>query len=172
MPAHRTRKRTLESGVEMDMTPMIDIVFLLIAFFMIVSDLSNLNIQPVILPEADQAKVPKPSPKDRTVIINVVLTDAELGKSEVRYMGQKKGVDAKALAVILKAEAEAYGEYEDNPNQKGKKDSLLQVLVRCDEGANAGTIHTVYKACQEASIYKVRVAALSDRAGSNPYLER
>ena len=169
MPAHRTRKRNLDSGVEIDMTPMIDIVFLLIAFFMIVSDLSNLNIQPVILPVADQATVPQKAPGSRSVIINVVLKDSETGEAEVRYMGNAKALDAEELAIILKEEAAAYGQWEDNPTRVGRKDSLLEVLVRCDEGAQSGTIHTIYKACQQAKIYKVRVAALSERAG-NPYL--
>ncbi len=169
MPAHRTKKRALDSGVELDMTPMIDIVFLLIAFFMIVSDLSNLNIQPVILPVADKATVPQKGPKDRSVIINIVLKNTETGKAEVRYMGQEKGLTAEELTAILREEVAAFGVFEPNPTRPDKKDSLLQVLVRCDEGAQSGTIHTVYKACQQAKIYKVRVAALSERSG-NPYL--
>lgn len=166
MAAHRTRKRQLESGVELDMTPMIDIVFLLIAFFMIVSDLSQLNIQPVILPRASEAKVQVQEVNDRQVIINVVRIH-ETGLPGIRLGASEQNLKWEELAELLKADVEEYGIFETNPTS-GKQDSMLKVLVRCDEGAKSGAIHEVYKACQAAKIFRVSIGAVAERLG-NPY---
>ena len=56
-------------------------------------------------------------------------------------------------------EAEAYDKWETNPSDPSKKDSLLEVTIRADRGVNAGYIHKIYKACEQAKIFKVKVAA-------------
>ena len=73
MEMHKYVKQ--DAGIEMDMTPMIDIVFLLIIFFMVVTELSNLDIVELILPVATEAKVEDPVPGSRTVTVNVAIDD-------------------------------------------------------------------------------------------------
>lgn len=154
---------------------MIDIVFLLIAFFMIVSDLSKLSVQEVVLPVAPEAVTPQADPKDKEVTINIVLTDAETGEAEVRFMGELDALDVDGLTAKFNAELAAYPiedypeMWEENPNAPGQMNSRLKVLVRCDEGASSGPVQEVWRACQNAKIYRVRVAALSERS-SSPYV--
>ena len=48
--ARRKANRHIPKEAKMDMTPMIDVVFLLIIFFMVVTELVRLEIEPVTLP--------------------------------------------------------------------------------------------------------------------------
>jgi biopolymer transport protein ExbD len=45
-------RKLVQQNVEMDMTPMIDCVFLLMIFFVLVIDLSQKNLEDLILPRA------------------------------------------------------------------------------------------------------------------------
>ncbi len=63
---------------EINMAPMIDMVFLLLIFFMVASHLTALERIPVSLPVADKAKVPEEA-RDRQLI--TVLPDADGGAS-------------------------------------------------------------------------------------------
>ena len=48
-------KHDAKTEIEMDMTPMIDVVFLLIIFFMIITDLTQQDLEELKLPEARAA---------------------------------------------------------------------------------------------------------------------
>ena len=152
-----------DAHVDMDMTPMIDIVFLLIIFFMIVTELSKLDIEEVVLPIAKEAKVEEPQAESRQVIINVALADGE-GKPKMIITGKK--YSAKELGEHLKLETEVWDHWLPNPNNSNQRDSTLEVLIRGDQHAFAGSIHDIYKACSDAKIFKVRMAALSERLES------
>ena len=56
-------------GVLGDITGMIDVVFLLIIFFLTTSSLARLNAAPVDLPELEGESTP--NPEDRPVVINL-----------------------------------------------------------------------------------------------------
>mgnify|MGYP000403866671 CR=1 FL=1 len=68
--ARKKRAKKVQKGVEMDMTPMIDIVFLLIVFFMVVTELA-VQQAVVILPVASESKVEEPQPGSRILVVNV-----------------------------------------------------------------------------------------------------
>ncbi|MGE3166405.1 MAG: ExbD/TolR family protein [Planctomycetota bacterium] len=163
MEMHKYVKQ--DAGVEMDMTPMIDIVFLLIIFFMIVTELSNLDIEELVLPVASSADLQVPAPETREIKINVVIAPtqagAESGAGLIKISGQ--AYNKAELIDKLRFEAEAWGKYEPNPTKPDQQDSLLEVLVRADQGVNAGHIHEIYEACKQAKIYRVRIAALNQR---------
>ena len=55
---------------DMDMTPMIDCVFLLMIFFVLVIDLSQQDLEDLILPEAKRA-VPDENPPEIRPIVNI-----------------------------------------------------------------------------------------------------
>ena len=156
-----------DTQVEADMTPMIDVVFLLIIFFMLVTELSKLDIEEVVLPIADEAKVEVPQPESRQVTVNVVLDDSSTGRGEIRIGGKR--LNRAELINHLKLEAEVYGKRIPNPNKPKQSDSLLEVLIRGDESVNAGYLHDIYKACSDAKIFKVRLAALNSDLGEPRY---
>ncbi|MEM7165080.1 MAG: biopolymer transporter ExbD [Planctomycetota bacterium] len=162
MEMHKYVKQ--DAHVDMDMTPMIDIVFLLIIFFMIVTELSNLEIEEVVLPLADQAKVVELQPGSREIKVNVVVRDRGTGAGEIIIAGE--AMNRKRLTQFLKTEAEIFPGREDNPSTPGQKDSLLEVLIRIDQGAQSKYIQDIFSACKDAKIFKVRFAALSQSAGT------
>ena len=165
----RKKAKKKEQGVDMDMTPMIDIVFLLIVFFMVVTELSGQQAV-VILPVASEAKVEEPQPGMRVLVVNVSF-DKEA--KEIVQLMNGPPLTTKELEAELKAEAVAFGQWEDNPFSADpeKRLSKLQVTIRCDQGAEAGNIHKIFAACQAARIYQVRCAAVSDRL-EDPYIEQ
>ena len=153
-------------GVDMDMTPMIDIVFLLIVFFMVVTELTVQQAE-VILPVASEATVEEPQPGSRILFVNVSF-DSE-GKEVIQLMNGP-AMTTEQLTLALRQEAEAYGLYEDNPANPDPRARLsrIEVTIRCDQGAESGNIHKIFGACSKARIYKVRCAAIGERF-EDPY---
>lgn len=140
------------------MTPMIDIVFLLIIFFMVVTELT-LDQAELVLPVADKAIVMEPQPGVRSITINVSIDDK---LKERMQIGTGPFLDEDALRAALRAEVTAYGKFEPNPNDARSQDSALEVLIRCEQAAPAGYFHKIFKACQDAKIYKLTIAAQNE----------
>lgn len=157
------RKQPLDFGVEQDMTPMIDIVFLLIIFFMVVTELT-LDQAEMVLPVAPESEVVEPQPGQRVIRINVSFDENDENRVEqVQINNGPILKDEEALIAALRGEVQAYGKFEPNPSDPGQQDSTLEVLVRCDEAAKAGFFHRIFKACQTVKIYKVSLAAQNER---------
>ena len=64
-------KEEFEKEEELDMTPMIDIVFNLLIFFMVVTDLTQQELANLVLPLAHTAVQDKDNDVDDRVIINI-----------------------------------------------------------------------------------------------------
>jgi biopolymer transport protein ExbD len=62
-----SRKRDAETEIEVDMTPMIDLTFLLIIFFIIVNDMSKKDLEELKLPVAKMAGHDEP-PETRPIL--------------------------------------------------------------------------------------------------------
>ena len=60
-----------ETEMDMNMTPMIDVVFLLVIFFMLVSDLSQKDLEDIELPQSNQAVHDRPDPQRVRPIVNI-----------------------------------------------------------------------------------------------------
>ena len=57
----RLRKRKPEYGCEINIAPLIDVVFLLIIFFLTVSHITQLQVEPLSLPEAEEGPEEAPA---------------------------------------------------------------------------------------------------------------
>ncbi len=57
--------------MDMNMTPMIDVVFLLVIFFMLVSDLSQKDLEDIDLPVSTEATHDRPDPNRVRPVINI-----------------------------------------------------------------------------------------------------
>lgn len=66
----RIRRRAATENVGFNMTPMIDIVFQLITFFMLATDMSQRQLEQVVLPTAREADIEKGGEADR-IFINI-----------------------------------------------------------------------------------------------------
>ncbi|HKK19606.1 MAG TPA: biopolymer transporter ExbD [Opitutales bacterium] len=135
------RRRKIHSPEEdFPMTPMIDMVFLLLVFFMTVSTLARADKQVKLdLPESSQSDVPEDLSDRGTVSL-----DAE-GKI---YLG--------ARPLTLEAmQAEMKEALELNPE--------LRIHVRADEKTPYREIKEVLRACAEVGAYEVIYATYQSR---------
>jgi biopolymer transport protein ExbD len=60
-----------EQEMDMNMTPMIDVVFLLIIFFMVITDLTQQDLEELKLPTAENAQPDKPKPDEFRPVVNI-----------------------------------------------------------------------------------------------------
>ena len=136
-----------------DLTPMIDIVFNLIIFFLLVSQLSNLSIEELSLSPAYQAKHEGPIPVGERVLPINILAD---GRVKVR--GQAFAVDPRPgaeapLAEFLRIEA------------AGQDADTMAITIRADRDARFRHVQGVLAACIAAGLTRTRFAADPTPAG-------
>lgn len=148
-----------------DLTPMIDMVFQLIIFFVVVSDFSSTQLEPVVLPLAVKADTEPEKEKDRSIIVNV-LPDGAIRINRHTFGGpdpQNPGQDLpyKILKDHFQVEAELAG-MEDNPDTPGQKVSKLRVIIRADANAQYKYVQMVFKACAENKVFKTVINATKD----------
>ena len=115
------------------MAPMIDMVFLLLVFFMCVSSLSQAEKADAVkdLPESHASEVPD-DVSDRGIIS--VQTDGSV------YLGPA-AISLEELKTRISAEI--------------KKTPKLQIMVRADKATPFGEVKKVLKVCAEAGAYEV-----------------
>ena len=144
-----------EDDVELNMTPMIDCVFLLIIFFMVVSNLSTLNLEEIELPKADEAEVLKTESLDARHIIVNVRKDGTIRISGQSYKKEQ-------LTDYLKVEADAEEREAANPSNPQVAPSKLYLTIRAHRETRYENVQTIFDACSANGIYKTRVMATRD----------
>ena len=132
-------KRDREEG--MNMTPMIDVVFLLVIFFMIVTDLTQQELEELKLPEADMAQKDE-NPLEKRLVVNI--------DKEGRYIVRRndRGVVDDCLDEIrdeLAAAASFFPRGEDGCSKQA-------VLIRADEKTAFEYIQKVMQICSEEPV--------------------
>jgi biopolymer transport protein ExbD len=109
-----------EEEAEFEMSPMIDMVFLLLIFFMIASRMSTVQNVKLEIPEADKAVVPKERPERFVVNIKadgtIFAGSRELGREDADVIALKNIIkDQKAawpnLKLYLRADKETEHRY-------------------------------------------------------------
>ena len=165
----KKRKRSDDNfETKMEMTPMIDCVFLLIMFFILTTQIT-VNIEDVVLPFSREGKqdAEKDTGEVTLLILNVRKNrdgerDQRLG--EIVFKG--KTYDPKQLLQMLKDEAEydasPQGRGRDwEPGPNGSKLSQLEILIRYDRSVKSEYLRTIFEQCQKAGIYKLKLATES-----------
>lgn len=142
------RRRPMQDA-KMNMTPMIDVVFLLIIFFMVVSELVKLDIEPVTLPWASEAKEDSNPPEDR-IIVNV--------------KADPTGVDHGTIWVNHKllSPAEFRTKLHEQKIRSGlDKEGLpkISVKIRGDKDVEWKYIQNVMVACTREQVWRVSFGA-------------
>ncbi len=160
-------------GCDIDMTPLIDCVFLLILFFILTTQItvqieevdlpvalegepqetSNPNVvQPLLISVIHDLQGPGKNRDERAGLIrfwNETLTEKELTKK----MREEAVYDA-----APRPKGRGRG-YETSPG--GQKLSKLSVLVRSDRGVRAEFTRHIFQACAKAGIYKIKVSTVN-----------
>ncbi len=137
------RPRDVGAKAEMNMTPMIDIVFQILIFFILVSDLQTKDFAQLALPMADQAKPDVDPPKGR-MTINV--------KEDGQIILRSVNITLDALGKRLKAEAEVY-------RDRDKEKSDKPILIRADRDVEYSVVQDIMKTCVDSMVWKLSFAA-------------
>ncbi len=132
----RIRPRGPRGIVEGDLTPMIDMTFQLIAFFMLVINFSDVEQdQRVTLPASELARPPE-APYEHPLTIHLTENDRFIyGGREVTQLAQLRSALLQETQIILR--------------HTTKKLADVTVIIRADENAKTGLVQQVIQACQE-----------------------
>ena len=79
-----------DQPIEMDMTPMIDVVFQLIIFFILITDLTQSELEELKLPMAMNAVEDKPDPSIVRPVLNVLPDGTMVKKRRPIYDPEKE----------------------------------------------------------------------------------
>lgn len=144
--------RKVEMGFsEPDMTPMIDIVFQLLTFFMIAINFENTQAdERVRLPIDGLAKPPEVRPEE-VVVLNFGYPNRAPGARPVLlYNGDEVPLDA--IERKLKMEADLF-------KVRNKSLSDVSIEIRADAEVPVGMVQELIKQCQAAQFTKFSLKA-------------
>ena len=136
----RLSKRRRATIAEMNMTPMIDIVFLLLIFFMTVSQVSEVNKEQLSLPKLEGSDDQQPA----TVTLNINSDGVMIVGGRELSLGE--------LLTVVSTELQRVG---DDPGR-------LHVVIRADERSESKPVNQVVSALGRMQITKVRIAVQTD----------
>jgi biopolymer transport protein ExbD len=162
-------KKIVTENIEMDMTPMIDCVFLLMIFFVLVIDLSQKNLEDLILPRAVYQQ-PDESPPEGRPILNVLQNGTVIFEGTVYYDPIKHGTNyapIKELLLQIRKIGEATEKLKFTEEDIGGKMVKLiddPILIRADKWTEWHYVGEIMKQCSQPEIafWKVELA-LSDQ---------
>lgn len=136
------KARTLPDG-ELNMTPMIDIVFQLIIFFVVTADMANKANDTLVSMAMAPNGVVEEQQDPRTITVDV----DKQGKISIAKVDLSEG---QLLAILNKARKES--------------GQSTPVVIRGDEKAEHESIRRVMDICGKAGLWKLRFAALKEKA--------
>jgi biopolymer transport protein ExbD len=152
-----------EEELELNLTPMIDVVFNLVVFFMIVIDMSQKELEVLTLPFSAKAIPDKGKEDELRVIVNLEidapLKDQDLypeindGRVKIKIKGRE--YDLTSLKKEMFDHAERKRDLTD-PNEP----SEIYVLIRCDKRIRWREVQWIMQACADPAvrIYKLQFA--------------
>jgi biopolymer transport protein ExbD len=153
----RFKSMDVEENVACNLIPMIDIMFLMLLFFMLSADLSQRQIEDVTLPIAEQAKE-DPKEKDyETTTVNIV---GELDDWHIRISG-RTFTDWGELKAFLAELAQASPEPGGQP---GAFSTSRAIMLRADAKAPYREVQRLIQLCSSVGFYKIEVGAAKPTA--------
>jgi biopolymer transport protein ExbD len=138
----RAYRKTPWSTLTINMTPLFDVVFLMIIFFMTILNFSELLVQEVTLPEADAAEKAKEMTPE-TVVITILAEDS------VVVGGTKITPDS--LEALLR--------------KRGSPKTKIQ--LRGDENVTYDTVQKVMQGVADAGIAAIDLQTRRDEEGAS-----
>ena len=147
-------KTSGSSVPEVDMTPMIDIVFQLIAFFMVISNFEQQQADERVTLPRDQLAKPPEVKRDDSLTINFGFEKDKQGEiidpTPYIFFGDER-FTVEQSAVRLKQEAQFF-------RTIGTKLEDVTVEIRADAGVQSGLVQKLIQLCQEQGIEFQRFA--------------
>ncbi len=141
----RLREKKQAEAVEGDMTPMIDMTFQLIAFFMVLINFTDADQnQRIRLPSSELAK-PADSPLETPITLQLT------SKGTVLFSAEE--VPVEGLKPLLLRERQILAAI------PGKSVGKATIIIRADREAKTGLVQKVIKACQESGFERFALRA-------------
>lgn len=140
------RKRNPDDG-ELDITPMIDVTFLLLAFFVVVS---NMDPQKALdLPVASYGE----TIADKNSVVLLVTPD-ESGSGHLIYKGRSKSDDTLVGSGTPRDQENEIGDFVENDlsNSPEKK----SILIKAEGDVKTGTVQLVKRGVGRSQLAKTR----------------
>ena len=165
----KKRRESPSFEEKMDMTPLIDCVFLLIMFFILTTEIT-VRVEAVDLPFALEGNQAKDEGGDTTLLLNVVLRGddgVERGAADIIVDGNKLDISK----LRDKLQQEVTYDMRDPPFGRGRQPEALgdgstllsqvKVRVRADKNAAAEHLRTIFMLCQDVhpKIYKIELSS-------------
>ncbi|ADB16657.1 Biopolymer transport protein ExbD/TolR [Pirellula staleyi DSM 6068] len=132
----KLNRRHRGQPLQMNMTPMIDVTFLLLIFFMTVSQVSAVNKQSIPLPKLRGSQ----DQQEAAITINVSET------GEINVSG-----NTVSLATVIQDLTTAI-------NEAGGDPSRVAVTLRADRRGNSRMVNEIVRACNKLQIVRLRLA--------------
>jgi biopolymer transport protein ExbD len=165
----RRKPPAVKEDVQCNLIPMVDIMFLLLLFFMLGADMSQREKAELVLPTASEIKEnEKEKSAEPTTVVNIQhgKQTCPLNKSggycregdHWQMVIRGLAVPRDALKDQLKTEADESLEKDPDPIA-GVRLSSRKIIVRADRAAPYGDINKVIEVCGTVGIYKVEVGA-------------
>ncbi len=157
-------KHDPQTEMEMNMTPMIDVVFLLIIFFMIITDLTQQDLEDLRLPIAQAAVPDKPDPKVVRPVINLLHSGEMIVKRQTLYDPEVKD-DLTEIERYLADQARLMPK--EHLNKDAGTGPMIPdnpLLIRADQNTEFKFIQRIMEKCgkQGIQIWKLELAAAED----------
>ncbi|MCY2961549.1 MAG: biopolymer transporter ExbD [Planctomycetota bacterium] len=164
----------LKEDISPNLVPMIDIMFLLLLFFMLGADMAQREAVDLILPKASKIKEDPTNSEKPTTTVNIhrkddtdtpFLPSAGAGRDGEKWVVSVRGIDftPDTLKGRLQADADENPEPDIDP-AAGKRLSDRLLLIRADQGAPYGFIQRVIEVSGSVGLYKVEVAGAAPTA--------
>lgn len=158
-------KKIVTQNVEMDMTPMIDCVFLLMIFFVLVIDLSQKGLEDLVLPRAEFQE-PDDKPGENRPIINVLQNGSVIYNQQVVYDPDVHKTDyrpIKQLLLDIRTAGLINKTLKLATEKIGNRDVQLiddPILIRADKWTEWHYVGEIMKQCSQPEIafWKVELA--------------
>lgn len=126
-----------KKDLDVNIAPLIDVILLLIIFFMTVSQISKTEAEPLDLPEAERAQDIQKEENKRVII--TVRKDGS-----VSVLGESQTLEQ--VRALLK-------------DEKTRREAAdIRVLIRGDAGAEWQSIEKIIGLCRDEGLLRVRVA--------------
>lgn len=138
---------------EVDMTPMIDIVFQLIAFFMVITNFEQTQADERVKLPRDRLAKPPDAKRENEIVLNVGFERDLTGKKTdptpyVFFIGERFTIDAKSVGPRLQVEQSYYKRLD-----VAIKD--VTVIIRADSEVPTGLVQELIRMCQDSEKLKL-----------------
>ncbi len=145
MPKEKKKRRGAAPAVDVDMTPMIDVVFLLIIFFMIVATFNQMERDAVKeLPVSRFQATIQPDITRERMVVNI------LEDGTISLFGQAYGIEG------FRRQLDAY---RPALERIGRETDMAPIILRGHRGAQYGVVRQVLSAIYEQDFRRIMFAA-------------